>query len=566
MNAPLLDRVHAVFPGWTGFSDPRFVKEERAYKEAAAGLAASLLGREPMRELIAEQRYDEIVARIEKVARATNLLWLHVPRDGDLAVLYTAELDLPSFADALLDLLHGEGSGPQRLGRFAAYTTNRNLPTKWAFPTYFLMLLHPETEFFVKPTTTQKFLRDIDAGFDLGPRASGETYARLLEVVEALREDLAGYGPRDLIDIQSYVWVAIYMASEVQRVAPPDVVTTLSTDPTVYERLAESGYHFPTWLVTDYLLSLATKPFVILSGISGTGKTKMAQLVSAFLAPDREIETVVTPDAAGFGEGFTPVQVQRSAFAYRRLTIPIGLLEGLSPPDVSTPTDFTVHADGHAWAARLYIHPSGRNVQVHMKPELNTWFAQHVREGDYIGMRIRPVESVPEFELELQTVPSERRRERRPSDRVAFLSVRPDWTDNRALLGYYNPLMGAFSSTELLRLLLRAQANPDEPHFVVLDEMNLAKVEYYSTDVLTDHEVKISMDGRGRFLDNIFIERLWWSLKYECVYLQEFADGRDLYQGINNWITFYNSERPHSSLDGRTPDQAYFTDLLNKAA
>jgi len=85
------------------------------------------------------------------------------------------------------------------------------------------------------------------------------------------------------------------------------------------------------------------------------------------------------------------------------------------------------------------------------------------------------------------------------------------------------------------------------------------------TDVLIDHDVKISMDGRGRFLDNIFIERLWWSLKYECVYLQEFADGRDLYRAINNWITFYNSERPHSSLDGRTPDQAYFTDLLKAA-
>jgi putative transposase len=85
------------------------------------------------------------------------------------------------------------------------------------------------------------------------------------------------------------------------------------------------------------------------------------------------------------------------------------------------------------------------------------------------------------------------------------------------------------------------------------------------TDVLTDHEVQISMDGRGRFLDNIFIERLWWSLKYECVYLQEFADGRDLYRAIKNWIDFYNTERGHSSLDGRTPDEAYFTDRLKAA-
>ncbi|GAB4253083.1 MAG: hypothetical protein Kow00129_13980 [Thermoleophilia bacterium] len=85
------------------------------------------------------------------------------------------------------------------------------------------------------------------------------------------------------------------------------------------------------------------------------------------------------------------------------------------------------------------------------------------------------------------------------------------------------------------------------------------------TDVLTEHGVQISRDGRGRFLDNIFIERLWWSLKYECVYLQEFADGRDLYRAIEGWFHFYNSERPHSSLDGRTPDEAYFTDLPQAA-
>src|SRR5680860_559435 len=57
------------------------------------------------------------------------------------------------------------------------------------------------------------------------------------------------------------------------------------------------------------------------------------------------------------------------------------------------------------------------------------------------------------------------------------------------------------------------------------------------TDVLTDHDVKISMDGRGRFLDNIFIERPWWTLKYECAYLQDFADERNLYRAINSWIT-----------------------------
>jgi len=66
-----------------------------------------------------------------------------------------------------------------------------------------------------------------------------------------------------------------------------------------------------------------------------------------------------------------------------------------------------------------------------------------------------------------------------------------------------------------------------------------------------------SMDGRGRYLDNIFIERLWRSLKYEAVYLHELVDGRAAERVIDSWIGFYNELRPHSSLDGRTPGDVY---------
>ena len=70
--------------------------------------------------------------------------------------------------------------------------------------------------------------------------------------------------------------------------------------------------------------------------------------------------------------------------------------------------------------------------------------------------------------------------------------------------------------------------------------------------------VRISMDGKGSWRDNVMIERLWRSLKYECVYLHAFADGRELRQGLKHWIDYYNSKRPHSSLDSRTPDEAYW--------
>lgn len=77
------------------------------------------------------------------------------------------------------------------------------------------------------------------------------------------------------------------------------------------------------------------------------------------------------------------------------------------------------------------------------------------------------------------------------------------------------------------------------------------------TGVLGDAGVAISMDGRGRCMDNIFIERLWRSLKYEAVYLHELTDGFKAERVIGEWIDFYNTERPHSALAGRTPVEAY---------
>ena len=72
-------------------------------------------------------------------------------------------------------------------------------------------------------------------------------------------------------------------------------------------------------------------------------------------------------------------------------------------------------------------------------------------------------------------------------------------------------------------------------------------------------EIKISMEGRGRYLNNISIERFWRSLKQEAVYLYKITDGFQVKRIIDNWIGFYNSERPHTALDKRTPDPAYYS-------
>lgn len=77
------------------------------------------------------------------------------------------------------------------------------------------------------------------------------------------------------------------------------------------------------------------------------------------------------------------------------------------------------------------------------------------------------------------------------------------------------------------------------------------------TGALADAGVKISMDGKGRWMDNVFIERLWRSLKYECVYLHMPETGSQARTAIGDWINFYNTERPHSTFNGRTPHEAY---------
>ena len=89
------------------------------------------------------------------------------------------------------------------------------------------------------------------------------------------------------------------------------------------------------------------------------------------------------------------------------------------------------------------------------------------------------------------------------------------------------------------------------------------------TEVLEKNSIRISMDGRGRALDNIFIERLWRSLKYECIYLNDFEDVPELIQGLRWWLPFYNlcpygyEERPHTSLPGNLTPRKMYESYLN---
>ncbi len=84
------------------------------------------------------------------------------------------------------------------------------------------------------------------------------------------------------------------------------------------------------------------------------------------------------------------------------------------------------------------------------------------------------------------------------------------------------------------------------------------------TGVLLDKKIALSMDGRGRAIDNVFIERLWWTLKYENVYPKAYSDGHSLYRGLDAYLSYYNCERKHSSLDKQTPAEVFMKDTVKK--
>jgi putative transposase len=137
-----------------------------------------------------------------------------------------------------------------------------------------------------------------------------------------------------------------------------------------------------------------------------------------------------------------------------------------------------------------------------------------------------------------------------------YLVAIMDWATRHVLAWRLSNTMDAGFCIEALN---EALSNYGKPEIFNTDQGSQF-TSYDFTGVLKNAEVTISMDGRGRCMDNIFIERLWRSLKYEAVYLHELTDGFKAKRVIGDWIDFYNTERPHSSFDGRTPAEVYSAD------
>ncbi|KZL05365.1 Integrase core domain protein [Pseudovibrio axinellae] len=135
-----------------------------------------------------------------------------------------------------------------------------------------------------------------------------------------------------------------------------------------------------------------------------------------------------------------------------------------------------------------------------------------------------------------------------------YLVAVVDWHTRKVLSWKLSITMEADFCIEVL---LEALARYGKPEIFNSDQGS----QFTSQDfikVLKREGIKISMDGKGAWRDNVFVERLWRTIKYEEVYRKAYASIREARASLANYITFYNQTRPHSSLDGQTPDQAYF--------
>lgn len=265
------------------------------------------------------------------------------------------------------------------------------------------------------------------------------------------------------------------------------------------EEFKKKGLSYERDQIATFYTALQTKGFVVLSGISGTGKSKIAQhFVQMMPQPPRSINTPVVAD------DLITVTVKNYMRKYRRVIIPMAQTPLLPLMDVGTSVVIGLtfgtqtasgrlekrsHTNGSELTV-LYFH--GDVAQAIGELPLDTPLYLELLPNDddttLDGIAIYldpPIEPDIAHSVELKN--------------SLFLSVRPDWRDSTSLLGYYNPLTETYEWTEFLRFLLRAVESYRQKDglawFVILDEMNLAHVEYYFADLLSIIESGRDKDG-----------------------------------------------------------------------
>lgn len=278
--------------------------------------------------------------------------------------------------------------------------------------------------------------------------------------------------------------------------SPPAIEAPASTPiESVLAQLRKAKLFFPEELVCQYLAALQTKRFVLLTGISGTGKTRLAQAIAQHFRGRR-----VEQRAVELPEGAVELRASKYMFKYRRFIVP-ARLAGSIVLEGPGPWSMRLHAEGQSWMVTL---GADKPLTVLLRRDAFAWFNGRLKEGDAFALEAIATDAGNELRI---TVPSERDEQVEVSDNYEVIAVRPDWTDGRPLLGYFNPITEGYTTTPFLRLMLRARDEEERarkekrspvPFFVVLDEMNLARVEQYFADFLSAMESEEPIDLHDR--------------------------------------------------------------------
>ena len=198
-----MDFFRQEFPG--GFHGERFNNHERIHKEEIRDEFKSQLGRDALQGLLSAGNYREVCARALKMtnARANAMIFKNEKmalRDG-----LETESSIQKFAETLYDVLHGSEDFDKQFSAFANCLEDIGAG-KWTTATYFPFFMHPDRHMFVKPTITQN-AADVCA-FDINYRTeiNAQTYRRVMDFSAYLRDAIAELEPRDMIDVQSFMW------------------------------------------------------------------------------------------------------------------------------------------------------------------------------------------------------------------------------------------------------------------------------------------------------------------------------------------------------------------------
>lgn len=198
----MIDTFLQEYPG--GFYGERLVSEERNYKLEAHQMCRDFFSESEMTGLIAKKDWEELFQRTQAVVKKTNLMQPTFECSKLFNTLHEAGVP-ETFYPALHDCLHGQGTHAERVGRFSNTLIEIGLG-KWTYASYFIFLYHPDECMFVKPEGLKQSVKITQYPMDYEATPSGALYQQILEFSHWLKDKLSDLKPRDMIDIQSFMW------------------------------------------------------------------------------------------------------------------------------------------------------------------------------------------------------------------------------------------------------------------------------------------------------------------------------------------------------------------------